>query len=198
MRLVKLKTQLFGKSCVLCQDWEHAKQYGAWEVHKTKSSCAFWTIRWALPSITKLPFSLLPHIFAPLLQTNTGQESINQIQTQHHPTITGLTPQPISTFDNLNTKSTKSNRFYTILQRNPIMKSEPKKKNRADPFPSHVVGSGEEIKQQWRGRQAAVKAEIKHRSDPFLPFGFPLYISSFDENQMVWCVWHLSLCVLMG
>ena len=56
------------------------------------------------------------------------------------------------------------------------MKSEPKKKNRANPFPPHVVGSGEEIKQHWRGRQAVVKAEIKHRSDPFLPFGFPLYL----------------------
>ena len=65
MRLVKLKTQLFGKICVLCQDWERAKQYGAREVHKTKSSCAFWTIRWALPSITKLPFNkLCPFLFS--------------------------------------------------------------------------------------------------------------------------------------
>ena len=43
------------------------------------------------------------------------------------------------------------------------MKSEPpkkkKKKNRSDAFQPHVVGSGEEIKQRWGGRQAAVKAE---------------------------------------
>ena len=31
------------------------------------------------------------------------------ISTQHHPTITNLPPQPISTFDNPNTKSIKSN-----------------------------------------------------------------------------------------
>ena len=77
------------------------------------------SIRWVIGSVTKLPslllktltlpYSLLPHILAPLLQTNIGQESINQIQTQHHPIITGLPPQPISTFDNPNTKSTKSN-----------------------------------------------------------------------------------------
>ena len=54
---------------------------------------------------TNSGFSLLPHILAPLLQTNTGQESINQIQTQYHPTIIDLPPQPISTFDNPNTKS---------------------------------------------------------------------------------------------
>ena len=42
------------------------------------------------------------------------------------------------------------------------MKSEPqkkKKKNRSDPFLPHVVGSGEEIEQQWKRRQAVVKAE---------------------------------------
>ena len=50
--------------------------------------------------------------------------------------------------------------YNKILQRNPIMKSKPKKKKiRSDPFLSHVVGSGEEIKQWWGGRQVAVKAE---------------------------------------
>ena len=31
------------------------KTYGALEVHKQKVQCAFCSIRWALPSITKLP-----------------------------------------------------------------------------------------------------------------------------------------------
>ena len=42
------------------------------------------------------------------------------------------------------------------------MKSDKKKKvnkNRFDPFLLHVLGNGEEIKQQWGGIQAAVKAE---------------------------------------
>ena len=34
MRLVQPKTQLLGKRCVLGQGWEHAKHYGALEVHK--------------------------------------------------------------------------------------------------------------------------------------------------------------------
>ena len=57
VRLVQPKTQLFRKTCILGQGWECAKHYGALEVHKTKSPCTFWTIRWALPLITKLPFT---------------------------------------------------------------------------------------------------------------------------------------------
>ena len=34
-----------------------------------------------------------------------------------------------------------------------------KKKKQSDPFLPHVVGSGEEIKQQWGGRQVVVKAD---------------------------------------
>ena len=37
------------------------------------------------------------------------------------------------------------------------MKSNPKKKKQSNLFLPHVIGSGEEIKQRWGGRQAAVK-----------------------------------------
>ena len=36
------------------------KTYGALEVHKQKVQCAFCSIRWALPSITKLPLIKIP------------------------------------------------------------------------------------------------------------------------------------------
>ena len=50
------------------------------------------------------------------------------------------------------------------------------------------MGSGEEIKQRWGGRQAMVKAEqISKRWRQFSSLGdFPLSLSSFYENQMVW------------
>ena len=78
------------------------------------------------------------------------------------------------------------------------MKSEPKKKkNRSNPFLPHVVGSGEEIKQWWGGRQVVVKAEqINRRWRRFSSLGdFPLSLSSFDKNQMVWlCVTFKFVC----
>ena len=84
------------------------------------------------------------------------------------------------------------------------MKSEPKKKKyiyiyiyRFDPFLPHVVGSGEEIKQRWGGRQVAVKAkQINKQRRGFSSLGdFPLSLSSFDENQMVWlCVTFKYVC----
>ena len=36
------------------------KNYGTLEVHKQKVQCAFCSIRWALPSITKLPLIKSP------------------------------------------------------------------------------------------------------------------------------------------
>ena len=39
------------------------------------------------------------------------------------------------------------------------MKLEQKKKNRSNPFLPHVVGNGEEIKQQGGGGQVVVKAK---------------------------------------
>ena len=69
------------------------------------------------------------------------------------------------------------------------MKSEPKKKKtNLIHFYHTVVGSGEEIKQRWGGRQAAVKAEqINRRWRRFSSLGdFPLSLSSFDKNQMMW------------
>ena len=80
------------------------------------------------------------------------------------------------------------------------MKSEPKKKKKkewSDPFLPHVVGNGEEIKQGWGGRQVVVKAEqINRRWRRFSSLGnFPLSLSSFDKNQMVWlCVTFKFVC----
>ena len=76
--------------------------------------CAFCVITVAILKIPKYPSPINFALFSsPLLCYRPTP--VYQIQTEHHPTITGLPPQPISTFDNPNTKSTKSNQFYTIL-----------------------------------------------------------------------------------
>ena len=52
----------------------------------------------------------------PKLIKSNPDEITTAISTQHHPTITDLPPQPISAFDNPNTKSTKSNQKITQNQ----------------------------------------------------------------------------------
>ena len=64
-------------------------QNGALRCILEKLLCVDESIRWVIGLVIKLPslllktltlpFSLLPHILAPLFQTNTSQESINQI-----------------------------------------------------------------------------------------------------------------------
>ena len=57
--------QLFGKSCVLGQGWEHTSHCGALEVHFRKSPCVFSAIHWTLRAITKLPFNkFCPFLFS--------------------------------------------------------------------------------------------------------------------------------------
>ena len=62
------------------------------------------------------------------------------------------------TFESLSSITKLPKHFITKEPNNEI-KIKNKKKNQSDPFLLHVVGSGEEIKQQWGGRQAAVKAK---------------------------------------
>ena len=81
------------------------------------------------------------------------------------------------------------------------MKSEPKKKkkNRSNPFLPHVVGSGEEIKQQWGGRQAVVKAEQinKRRRQKAETTDQQTHLSIFvwwESNGVVVCVIFKFVC----